>query len=452
MRIAAVVHNEVRHDARVLKSASTLKSRGHDVRLFGLTAGESESFSLPNGIPVRLEHRDLSDRTPRIVRERLPRDRDSSIWTSFRIQGETVFNAVKADFVPDIVHIHDHLALAAAPLYKEAFGCPLIWDAHEIYEDLASIEDVRAVVNARIIEQNAGHVNGFITLNRSIADFYRNRYPALPEAVIVPNAVERVAQTSYDGRLHAAAGLVPGQKILLFQGGFSPHRGIPSLLEAAALLNEQWTVVFMGWGKLEDAIREVAEEVSSRPDGRPRVAIVPGAPHDELLSWTAGADLGAIPYENTGLNHLYCSPNKLWEYPAAGVPIVASDMPEMKDKIETFGIGFTVGRALDPQEIADKVNALTEEQLGRFARNCGDFTDVDNWQHYEGRLEGLYAELAGEPIVDDGRHAHGAAVPVLGQGEEARATPRGVRDDTWGQGDGLLKRASARISRVFRGR
>lgn len=448
MRIAAVVHNEVRHDARVLKSASTLKARGHDVQLFGLTAGESENFVLPNGIPVHLAHRDLSDRTPRIIREQLLRNRESSIWTSFRIQGETVFHAVRAEFTPDIVHMHDHLVLAAAPLYKEVFGCPLIWDAHEIYEDLASIEDVRAVVNARIIEQNVDHVDGFITLNRSIAGFYRDKYPALPEAVLVPNAVERVAQTSYDGRLHEAAGLVPDQKVLLFQGGFSPHRGIPKLLAAAALLREQWTVVFMGWGKFEDEIREVAEEVSSRPAGRPRVAIVPGAPQDELLSWTAGADLGAIPYENTGLNHLYCSPNKLWEYPSAGVPILATDMPEMKDKIETFGIGFTVGRDLDPQEIAEKVNALTDDQLVRLAQNCGDFADTDNWQRYEVRLEGLYAALTGEPTMDDRRQADDDLGQVDGGARDRRATPEGGPSRREG---GLLRRTSTTIARFFRG-
>lgn len=400
MRIAAVVHNEVRHDARVLKSASSLKARGHDVRLFGLTAGESEDFTLPNGIPVHLQHRDLSDRTPRIIREQLPRNRDSSIWTSFRIQGEVIFEAVKATFVPDIVHMHDHLTLAAAPLYKDAFDCPLIWDAHEIYEDLASIEDVRAVVNSRIIEQNAEFVDGFITLNQSIADFYLEKYPSLPRAVLVPNAVERVSQTSYDGRLHEVAGLVPDQKILLFQGGFSPHRGIPALLDASMLLHARWTLVFMGWGKLEDDIRAVAEADTGRPEGRPRVAIVPGAPQDELLSWTAGATLGAIPYENTGLNHLYCSPNKLWEYPSAGVPILATDMPEMKKKIEKFDIGFTVSRELGPKEIAEKVNALSEDHLGHLARNCGIFADADNWQSYEPRLLGLYSSLMGEPADD----------------------------------------------------
>ncbi|MFC7465634.1 glycosyltransferase [Brachybacterium sp. GCM10030252] len=396
MRIAAVVHNGVKHDARVLKGAASLKAQGHDVRLFGLTADETEDFVLPNGVPVHLQHRDLSDQKPRMEREELPPGRESAIWTSFRIQGETIFESVRDDFEPDIVHMHDHLALAAAAKYKQAFGCPLIWDAHEIYEDLASIEDVRAAVNARIIRENVRYVNGFITLNQSISDFYREKYPSLPDAVLVPNAVERVAQTTYDGRLHKKAGLNRDQKILLFQGGYSPHRGISALLEASRHLREDWSLVFMGWGKLEDDIRAYLDTGADRPAGRAAVTMVPSAPHDELLMWTAGATLGTIPYENTGLNHLYCSPNKLWEYPAAGVPILASNMPEMKKKIEQYQIGLTVNRRLDPEEIAEAVNALSDADLQQMRLNCGTYAAAENWQNYEARLTGLHLKLAEE--------------------------------------------------------
>lgn len=396
MRIAAVVHNGVKHDARVLKGAASLKAQGHDVRLFGLTPDESEDFTLPSGIPVHLQHRDLSDSRARIERENLPKGRESSIWTSFRIQGETVFESVRATFEPDIVHMHDHLTLTAAAMYKEAFDCPLIWDAHEIYEDLASIEKERAVVNSRIIRDNVRHVDGFITLNQSIADFYREKYPELPQAVLVPNAVERVTQTRYDGRLHERAGLRPDQKVLLFQGGYSPHRGIPALLEASRHLREDWTLVFMGWGKLEEDIRRYADASSDRLEGQPRVAMIPGASHDELLSWTAGATLGTIPYENTGLNHLYCSPNKLWEYPAAGVPILATDMPEMKKQITKYDIGLTVSRDLDPREIAAAVNGLTAIDLDRLTANCAAYAVAENWQNYEPRLRDLHATLGRE--------------------------------------------------------
>ncbi|GAA1145743.1 glycosyltransferase involved in cell wall biosynthesis [Nesterenkonia lutea] len=363
------------------------------MRLFGLASDKTKEFTLSNGVPVHLQHRDLTDAKARIQREGLPRGRESSIWTSFRIQGETLFESVEATFDPEIVHIHDHLAFSAAGKYKEAFGCPIIWDAHEIYEDLASIEEVRATVNSRIIQDNVQHVDGFITLNQSIADFYHARYPELPKAVLLPNAVERVAQTSYDGRLHEKAGLAADQKILLFQGGYSPHRGIPALLEASKELDDSWSMVFMGWGKLEEDIRGYVDAKSDRPVGRARVAMVPGTPHDELLKWTAGATLGTIPYENTGLNHLYCSPNKLWEYPSAGVPILATDMPEMKKKIDEYGIGLTVDRALDPTEIAVAVNRLSNLDLGLMRRNCATYAVAESWHNYEGRLTGLHTRL-----------------------------------------------------------
>ncbi len=51
-----------------------------------------------------------------------------------------------------------------------------------------------------------------------------------------------------------------------------------------------------------------------------KVRFIPPAPQKELKSWTQGATLGIIPYEGKMLNHWIATPNKLWEYPSAGVP------------------------------------------------------------------------------------------------------------------------------------
>ncbi|WP_106507703.1 glycosyltransferase [Brachybacterium timonense] len=393
-RVAMVVHNGVRHDARVLKTAGSLREAGFDVRVFGLTQGEAEDFLLDGGIPVHLESWDRNLISERVKGEGVAPGKENSIRASFRIQGEALFGAVRERMIPDVVHIHDHVALTAAEKYRAAFGCGVVWDAHEIYEDLANLDPARAAVNARIVRAGSFEVDGFITLNESIGRFYTENYPALPPATLIPNAVsEGHGPAVYDGRLHNAAGIRSDQRVVLFQGGFSPHRGIPALLEAAMLLGEEWTVVFMGWGKLGDLIHEYAVRDTERPGDRPAVAVIPAVPHDELLGWTAGADLGAIPYEDTGLNHLYCSPNKLWEYPAAGVPILATDMPEMTRRITENGIGITVPRSLDPAEIAAAINALSDSDLGTMRRNARQFAARDNWQAYVPRLIGLYEEL-----------------------------------------------------------
>lgn len=397
MQIACVAHNSIKHDARVLKGAASLKAQGHDVYIFGLTSEETEDFLLPNGIPVHLQHRDLSDIKPRIAREGLRPGKENSIWTSFRIQGETVFESVKSHMQPDIVHLHDHLTLTASAKYKESFDCPLVWDAHEIYDDLANIETVRAEVNSNIIETNSHNVDRFITLNESIANYYETKYPNLPKAVLIPNAVQNRTLPDYDGRMHSAAGLLPDQKILLYQGGYSPHRGIQALLETSRYLSERWTLVFMGWGKLAEEIGTYASEETDRPRGRPRIAMIPSVSQEELLHWTTGATLGTIPYENTGLNHLYCSPNKLWEYPAAGVPILATDLPEMAKRIRRYGIGITTPRELEPKIIADAVNLISDSTLSAMKTNCSKFTELEDWNRYEKKLIRLYAHLGVPP-------------------------------------------------------
>lgn len=393
MKIAVAVHNGVRSDARVIKQAETLKAAGHDVRVFGLSPEHDEEFSLEGGIPVRLAHRDVSGIATFLAERGLEPNRENKVWASFSEQGRLVFDAVRETMLPDAVHIHDHVSLTAASLYKEEFSCPIVWDAHEIYEELAGLEDVRRNVNPRIIRENAQFVSSFITLNESIAEVYAERYLELPQAVLIPNATRFSAVPTYDERLHREAGLDASQRILLFQGGFAEHRGISALLDAACYLEDQWSIVFMGWGKLESLIRERAAELNDRPASRARIAVVPGAPHAELPLWTAGATLGAIPYEDTGLNHRYCTPNKLWEFPASGVPILATDLPEMAWRIRNASMGLTVSPELRPDDIAGTVNGLSDEDLRRYQLGARTFIESDSWQHYESKLLSLYEDL-----------------------------------------------------------
>lgn len=396
-QIAVAVHNTVRQDARVIKEAQTLKAAGYDVRVFGLSPDGPEQFELENSIPVYLAHR-TATRIPEILDEfNLEPTRENKVWASFSLQGRLVFEAVRDTMQPDAVHIHDHVSLTAASSYKSEFDVPIVWDAHEIYEELAGLEDVRRNVNPRIIRENSQYIDAFITLNGSIASVYAERYPDLPTAVQIPNATTFTTFPEYDGRLHNAAGLDPDQRILLFQGGFAPHRGIEALLNTAELLDSDWSVVFMGWGKLQAEIEERAAALNDRSQGRDRIAVVPGAPHSELAHWTAGATLGCIPYEDTGLNHRFCTPNKLWEFPASSVPIIATDLPEMADRINGSSMGLTVSPELEPKSIAETINSLSEADLEQMRSGARAFIEKDNWSVYEPLLCDVYKRLEPRP-------------------------------------------------------
>ncbi len=311
---------------------------------------------------------------------------------------KALHKSIKSRPKPDVVHIHDHVGLIRSGELKSKLNCKIVWDAHEIYEDLAANNPERGRLNAAIIASHQHVPDGFITINESIADFYRQNYTQLPKAAVIMNAATFQNQPTYDGRLHHACNLPRTQKILLFQGGFGPKRGLKQLIEAAYLLPSEWSLVMMGWGSLEEELK-VLSKTFRRAHDVPAVVFIPAVPQEELQAWSAGASLGAIPYENTGLNHLYCTPNKLWEFPAAGVPILCTDLVEMSKIVKTHEIGFLMPRDFSAVGIADSVSSLTDEHLADARQACRKFIAANNWSTYEPVLVGLYQRLSNPQTV-----------------------------------------------------
>lgn len=307
---------------------------------------------------------------------------------------ERCIQRVLAEERPSIVHAHDLTALPVSAKYAGKAGIKLVFDAHEIYDHLAQAEDDMAELNSLLLKKYAGSVHRFITINDSIARYYRKNYPSLPPAVVVKNAAKPAEPVDYDGRLHDVAGLPRDRRIVIYQGGYAAKRGLIQLLMSAEYLNPEWTLVYMGWGRLEDELLRVADALKLKnPAFGEKVRFVPRVKQDELPYWTAGATIGAIPYENTGLNHWFCNPNKLWEYPNAGVPIIASPFPEMSAIINSYELGWYLPDPLNPKAIADVINGLTDEQIATASANCGKFMESDNWGVYAKRLAALYGEM-----------------------------------------------------------
>ena len=89
---------------------------------------------------------------------------------------------------PDIVHCHDIQRSRPGMAMKSLTGCLVVYDAHEIYEEIADGSRRTADRYRKIHTAGLPTVDGFVTINESIAGWYRDHYPALPPATIVMNA------------------------------------------------------------------------------------------------------------------------------------------------------------------------------------------------------------------------------------------------------------------------
>jgi glycosyltransferase involved in cell wall biosynthesis len=232
-----------------------------------------------------------------------------------------------------------------------------------------------------------------ITVNRPYAEVMAKRF-RVPMPLIVMNCSYRFTPPDPpELRFHERLGLAPSTRVVLYQGGFSYDRGIEQLFEAIRAIDDA-VLVLMGYGLQEEAYRELA----ASPELVGRVHLLPAVPPAELLSWVASADVVAMPIQPTTLNHRLTTPNKLFEAMAAGVPVVASDLPGMAPIVRDTGVGLVVDPT-DPAAIASAcrqiLDSSPEERAAWRRRSLEAAHSTYNWERQAELLFAEYSRLTG---------------------------------------------------------
>lgn len=282
---------------------------------------------------------------------------------------------------PDVLYIHDLEPLKQFGLAKssiEAECLPqVIWDAHEYYPDTTRLSISKSLEIRKVIGDLQQALDAFVAVNDEIASKYCEEFQYLPTPEVSYNAARWNGPINYDGRLHDAANLDYTTKILLFQGGLTHDRGIQTVLELSKSLSTEWCAVFMGQGPLAKIVHQTAVEFRETDSHAPR--LIDPAPLSELLKWTAGATIGTLLYEPTSLNHRFASPNKLWEYAAAGVPLICYDNPWLKKVVQQHGIGWSFRFGQTIEELSEFIERVTPTELEHVRNNCRQFIESWNW-------------------------------------------------------------------------
>ena len=171
---------------------------------------------------------------------------------------------------------------------------------------------------------------------------------------------------------------IPAQKrIILHQGKMQKDRGC-ILLAAAMQHVERAVLVFLGDGPVAPRVQEEVERLGLGQ----RVLFRAPVPPAELHSYTCSADIGVTLLEDTCLNHRFALPNKLFEYLMAGLPVLASDLPESGGLVEDYGVGRTVNPEL-PVEIGrvlqEMINAPAK--LNEWSEATHAVFETFNWEN-----------------------------------------------------------------------
>lgn len=420
LRVAMFVLNNLDHDARVHRQAETLVAAGFSVRIFAFFDPPCRGFErVGAGYEVwRMDHRSQLDRLwsewfPRRRRPRAeetpaplelpptrpprrpcppPPGRRLPLESSPQRRGHRVFQRqinlrwwrAAQDWKPDLCIAHDLDALWAAQATALSCRSALVYDNHEIWNEQHFLSDREEIVfwnqwEARL----APSVDAWLTVNRSLVEVLRQRYGV--EALAVHNCPQRQdLRPELRGRLKER---FQGRPVAIFSGGFHQGRGLEEMV-AAALLQKEVAIVLQGFGPLETGLRRLAEEQ------RAPVAFLPKAPYRELTDLCSQADIGVMPVVPDCLNSYYCSPNKMFDYMMAGLPVVAADLPEMAALARQCG-NACLYDAYSCNDLAEALVSMSQSpDLDRMARASRQWAvSTYNWETEGARLVELVRQL-----------------------------------------------------------
>ena len=205
----------------------------------------------------------------------------------------------------------------------------LIFDSHELFSEIPELENRKKVKNfwLAIEKKIIPKLKNIITVSDSIKEHYQSLYGV--NVSVVRNIPEnkKVIQTPFDFDTH-------GKKIILYQGSVNVGRGLELMIDTMHLL-EDYILVIIGDG---DISTKLIEKVNTL-DLKNCVKFLGRINPDELKNLTPNTTVGMSLEEDLGLNYRYALPNKLFDYIHAEVPMVVSNLPEMKAIIKKYAIG-----------------------------------------------------------------------------------------------------------------
>jgi glycosyltransferase involved in cell wall biosynthesis len=205
---------------------------------------------------------------------------------------------------------------------------------------------------------------------------------------VIPDGTRLSAHRAYSPR-------PPRETLVIgYAGHLYPWKGVDTLIDALATVPSARAVIIGG---------QPGEGDGARLEALARARGV--ASRTEFTGWLRPADVAArllqcdilvLPNVRSTISERYTSPLKLFEYLAAGRPIVASNLPALRE-ILTDGINALLVEPGDPGAVARALNALARDpqlcdRLGRRAFADGA---LYSWDARAARLEPVLVEAGG---------------------------------------------------------
>ena len=354
-RIIISVTSDISTDRRVLKVAHSCHNNGYQVLLIG----RKLKNSLPLDLPFQYKRKSFIF------------NRSALFYAEYNIRLFFVLLFSKVD----ILLSNDTDTLPANYLASKIRRKKLVFDAHELFPEVPELAHRPKIKRfwQKIEDRIFPHLKHCYTVSQSIADYYNQKYHINMKVVRnAPYCLAPVEKKLLD---------YPGKKIIMYQGAVNIGRGLEWAIDAMPFV-ENAVLVIIGDGDITNELKERVKKLQLEE----KVFFLGRIPGAELHKYTFSADLGLCLLENRGLSYYFSLPNRIFDYLHAGVPVLATDFPEIVNIVKNNNTGIIVNH-YDPEYLAEILNDFFAKgfDVSHFAEIAKGFC----WEEEEKVLLGI---------------------------------------------------------------
>ncbi len=362
-RIIVTVSNDLANDQRVHRICDALANNNYNVHLIGRKK--------KNSVPL-IERNYSTDRIKLLFNK-------GFLFYSclnFRLFFKLLFSKF------DILVANDLDTLPANALVKIIRRKKLVFDAHELFYEVPELNGETFVkwFWKTIEKVFIRFADAYMTVSPSITEYYYRKYKIHFE--VIRNLPLKIAELKeYHYR----------ENLLIYQGALNKDRGIETLIEAMQYI-EGWKLIIAGIGDLESELKCLAEKLKVNT----KVQFTGHLDFDSLRAINQNCKLGFSLEKDTCLNYRWALPNKIFDYINSGIPVLCSNLPEMRRIIEQYNCGEMVESGISAKELSETIISLTSnsEKLKTYHKACLKAREQLNWENESQNLFKIYNNLA----------------------------------------------------------
>ncbi len=278
--------------------------------------------------------------------------------------------------LPDAIIVRDLRLASLLCQLGTAIQQRIVYEVHDLSSLEAELlgaprEAERIAKIEKRVFSSAGHVICVTSeLKRLIAERH-NR--AAEQMAVVPDGTNVGTEESASSST---------RKGVYYVGQLYPWKGVDTLIRAASVAPRAEPLVIIGGtekpGTDEPDIRRL-RELARQLGVSARVQFTGWVPYREVSRRLRDAAVTVIPLPDSPFGRYFTSPLKLFDYMAAGVPIVASDLPSLRDVLQheanallvppgdPAALAQAVDRLLSDRTLADRLAARAREDVQRYS-------------------------------------------------------------------------------------